>query len=256
MRKQIRISLAVLCAAGCLGLIGCSDSTMELKDEEYAAAMEPMYTRLSQERVPWTTAEGYDTDISTRAFKFALFDINPGKLPDVVVLKDSGKNLADDGIYILGSCYSDDIFQVMEMWGFVGYYPKTGIYVLANEDIDSEENSVFYDWKGERHKGRAESYYYLADCSQKELDDLFDGESYFWVGSHYAIEGQGEDSYIWYERGTSDDQNKEAGERYVEVSEKEFETRLAEYVGNTKMVKVSREDFLDNTEENRNKYLK
>lgn len=57
-------------------------------------------------------------------------------------------------------------------------------------------------------------------------------------------------------KGAADDQNIEAGERYVEVSEKEFEARLAEYIGNTKMVNVSREDFLDNTEENRNKYLK
>lgn len=40
------------------------------------------------------------------------------------------------------------------------------------------------------------------------------------------------------------------------VSKEEFEKHLAEYIGNTKLTEVSREDFHDNTEENRKKYFK
>ena len=43
---------------------------------------------------------------------------------------------------------------------------------------------------------------------------------------------------------------------YFFVSKEEFEKHLAEYIGNTKLTEVSREDFHDNTEENRKKYFK
>lgn len=40
------------------------------------------------------------------------------------------------------------------------------------------------------------------------------------------------------------------------VSKDEFEENLKKYIGNTKLVEVSREDFHDNTEENRKEYFK
>ena len=50
--------------------------------------------------------------------------------------------------------------------------------------------------------------------------------------------------------------NEIEGISYFFVSKEEFEKNLKEYVKSTKLLEVSKEDFHDNTEENRNKYFK
>ena len=86
MKMGIATRVITVCLAGTMVLSSCGAGG---KSEAYKNAMENYNKELSYERVSWTTPEGQDTSISTRAFKFALLDINPGKVPDLVLLKDT-----------------------------------------------------------------------------------------------------------------------------------------------------------------------
>ena len=253
MKRQVQIVLGLLCI-GVLGSSACGGA----KSEEYQAAIGVYNRELSRDRVPWITPDGIETDISTRAFKFALMDINPGKLPDLVLLKDAGKNQEDDGMCILDTCYKEDGFQVQELQDFKGYYPNTGIYVVMEYSTDKDGNTYFMNMTDGKINGKIENYYYLPDCSQKDTDTIPLSGMESPIGSYLIKEDNEENAYKWY--GFNDGENTEEYYKHVHgdctVNKEEFEKNLKEYVKNTKLVEVSKEDFYDNTEENRNKYLK
>lgn len=253
MKKKIQIVLGLLCI-GVLGSSACGGA----KSKEYQAAVEIYNRELSRDRVPWITLEGIETDISTRAFKFALMDINPGKLPDLILLKDSGKNQEDDGMCILDTCYKEDGFQVQELQDFKGYYPNTGIYVVMEYFTSEDGHTYYWDPVNGNVNGKIENYYYLPDCSKKDTDSIPLNGMKNPIGSYLIKEDNGENVYEWY--GFNDGENTEEYFEHIHgdctVSKEEFEKNLKEYVKSTKLLEVSKEDFHDNTEENRNKYFK
>lgn len=255
MKKGIAIRAITVCLAGTMVLSSCGAGG---KSEAYKNAMENYSKELSYERVPWTTPEGEDTSISTKAFKFALLDINPGKVPDLVLLKDTGRNFADDGMYIVDSSYSEGAFQIKKVQEFKGYYPNTGIYTTLGYMTDEDGAAYFYNSDGRRTKGKVESYYYLPDCSEKDTDSINLSGMVQPIGGHFLTEDDKDSYYEWY--GIYDSENSDEYIKLVQgeggVSKDEFEENLKKYTGNTKLVEVSREDFHDNTEENRKKYFK
>ena len=255
MKKGIAIRAITVCLAGTMVLSSCGAGG---KSEAYKKAMETYNKELAKERVPWTTPEGQDTSISTRAFKFALLDINPGKVPDLVLLKDTGRNFADDGMYMVVTSYNEGAFQIQDAQEFEGYYPNAGIYTILNYMTNEDGTAYFYNPDGEKVFGKAERYYYLPDCSEKDTDSIKLGSMIQPIGSRYLTDDKADSYYEWY--GIYDSEN---GDEYVKraqgegvVGKDEFEENLKKYIGNTKLVEVSREDFHDNTEENRKEYFK
>ena len=256
MEKQMRMGMILLCIIGGLGSVACGSGG---HDKEYKTAVEAYSEELEKERVPWINTDGTETSISNRAFKFTLLDINPGKLPDMILLKDTGRNLSDDGTYIVCSNNGEHAFQAAEVKEFKGYYPNTGVYVSMA--YFSKENGTTYSYgsNGEMYIGKAEAYYYLPDYQQKDAEEISFSGMKTPIAAYSVREDGGEDIYDWY--GFFNLENHEEYSERVRggdcsVSKEEFEKHLAEYIGNTKLTEVSREDFHDNTEENRKQYFK
>lgn len=254
MEKQMRMGMMLLCIIGGFGSVACGSGG---HDKEYKTAVEAYSEELEKERVPWINTDGTETSISNRAFKFTLLDINPGKLPDMILLKDTGRNLSDDETYIVCSNNGEHAFQVITLTELKGYYPNTGIYV-SMKNCSGEDGTYFYDSEGERYTGKIEEYYYLPDCRQKDAEEIHFSGMETPIGAHFVREDNEESIYNWY--GFYDQENFNEYMEHIQgdcsVSKEEFEKHLAEYIGNTKLTEVSREDFHDNTEENRKKYFK
>ena len=98
----------------------------------------------------------------------------------------------------------------------------------------------------------------MPDCRQKDAEEIHFSGMETPIGAHFVREDNEESIYNWY--GFYDQENFNEYMEHIQgdcsVSKEEFEKHLAEYIGNTKLTEVSREDFHDNTEENRKKYFK
>lgn len=255
MKMGIATRVITVCLAGAMVLSSCGAGG---KSEAYKKAMETYNKELAKERVPWTTPEGQDTSISTRAFKFALLDINPGKVPDLVLLKDTGRNFADDGMGIVATSYNEGAFQIQQVQEFEGYYPNTGIYTTLSYMTDEDGTTYIYNLERKKVIGKVERYFYLPDCSEKDTDSINLNAMTLQIGERYLIEDNADSYYEWY--GIYDSENRDEYVKRAQgeglVSKDEFEENLKKYIGNTKLVEVFREDFHDNTEENRKEYFK
>lgn len=243
LRKKVKTAVLFMVIVCSLTCSSCSKTLAEKKTEKenYKKAMEGFHEKLSRQRVSWTMSDGTTTDISTRGFQFAVVQINSGNAPDLVLLKDTKKNLQDDGVYQIYTCREGFPYEVQKIEKFIGCYPGTGIYV-------AEQSHSYQDAK-------TELYYYLPDCSEKVETCILTSA----VGS-CVLHGDGTKEYSWYgilqEENAYDRDYYEKMQENAAVSEAEFNKKLEEMTGKTKMLKLSEIEFYANTEENREKYLK
>ena len=176
--------------------------------------------------------------------KFMLLDICPNGIPTLVTWDEM---LTEWGYSFwlkdTDSAYrADDVNSASNL---IGYYPGTGVYVVANDD----------DY---------ETYYCLPDCTQYEDHSFSDFYSSMVtpIGTYRRndismgneILSAGYTWYGFYEPGHAEEFTEKAQAAGV-ISEEEFMQEPAQYTGD-----VEKEDFPDNwyenTEENRTKYVK
>ncbi len=241
LKRKVKKAALFLVILSSLVCSSCNKTLAGKKTENYKKAIEGYNEKLSRQRVSWTMPDGTTTDISTRGFQFALVQINPGNVPDLVLLKDTKKHLEDDGVYKIYTCREGFPYEVKKIEKFIGCYPGTGVYV-------AEQSNSYQD-------ARTELYYYLPDCSEKAETCILSSE----IGS-CLVHGDGTKEYSWY--GILQEENAYDSDYYAKiqenapVSEEEFNKKLTEMTGKTKLLELSEIEFYANTEENREKYLK
>ncbi len=176
--------------------------------------------------------------------KFMLLDICPNGIPTLVTLDETVTEWGYSfWLKDTDSAYrADDVNSASNL---IGYYPGTGVYVVANDD----------DY---------ETYYYLPDCTQYEDHSFSDfyssmvtpigGYRKHDIQVYNDIEKAGYTWYGFYEPGHAEEFTEKAQAAGI-ISEDEFMQELAQYTNDVKREDIP-DEWHENTEENRTKYIK
>lgn len=246
MNKGIKTLLSlitILCAGGMItvglgeassqSLISDTENSKNKSLEECTEAIEGYKRFLSRDSIPWN---GGEEILLSEAVQFLTEDITGDGIPELFVRIPS---------YCYGwigifTCVSGTIEDISYCDELGGYYPGTGVFTsLATAD-----------YQGNTVEKSTENYQYLKDISE------YSSGVVMWrttIGSTTTKDGTTE--YYW--QGVYDEETEEkwAEASWEAIPEEEFESNLELLTSGVEKLMIE-ENWLDNNEENRDKYLR
>lgn len=216
--------------------VACSNSKNVPKSKEWKNAMETYKKFLAQGSVSWIT-EDFAMDES---IKFMTKDINEDGVPELFLLAPYRDVRRCESYTVV----SDGMMELDAFDEFNGYYPGTGVF-----SCKLYENDHTFDQGGETW------FYYMDDSSKYSIMDLNANNMAIGLIKNAFPKIERPAEYHWGGILIEGNEDMRYEKFKQSISETDFYTNLKELIGDTELVSIA-EEWIDNTEENRNAYLK
>jgi hypothetical protein len=236
MKKSFAATAILLLLITGLVCTACSKGGGGTKSKEWKNAMETYKKFLTKDSVSWITED----IVMDESMKFMIKDINEDGRPELF-LRAPYRDVCWCESYTV---VSDGIMEMTAFDEFNGYYPGTGVFSYKTYENDHMLDQGGFTW-----------FYFMDDAAKYSAWDEYSralGVGYI-KNAYPEIERTAQ--YYWGGILTEENQDTYSEDIKNPISEDEFNTNLKELIGDTKLESIT-EEWLPNTEENRNTYLK